>query len=642
MKISPGPARREERGRGIPSSDGAGSRAGLPAPPGSAGRAIASPRKEVEVISRRFPRLQGAGLAGIGVILSLWLAVSVAASADVPAQTADPAGVPRPERHGRDRPDLPPFLEEAPRPLPLPPAPVPPPETSTSPASPQVFVRAIRWSGNTVFSDEELSHLAADLLNREISFADLEALRLRVTRHYVARGYVNSGAVIPDQEVVSGVIRVHIVEGRLSEVRVSGTRRLRAPYIQRRLVTGAGAPLNLNDLQEEVQILHQNPLIEQVHAELSPGLRLGEAVLEAEVSEASPYVLGVEAGNRWSPRVGSTGGELYAAHRNLSGWGDTLGFRYAATRGLHHLIAHYTLPVTPRDTLLRFRYEYSDAEVVEDPFEGLDITGRADTFAVEVAHPVYRTPARELSLALRGEVRHSETRILGEPFFLGEPLSSGPGVEDWESDVSVIRFTQDWLSRSRSRVFAVRSVFSVGLDAFGATIREDDLPDGRFFSWLGQVQWAGRIPALGGSQLIFRTDMQFCDRSVLPLEKFSVGGATSVRGYREDEFVRDNAVVASLELRVPVFRLPLPRLSRTGEDGIVQVAAFVDAGWSENVDTETFGPRTITSAGPGLRWDPSPGLHAELYWGIPFRDIDHGSDDLQDEGIHFQVNCLIF
>ena len=588
------------------------------------------------VIFRSFPRRQGAGLTGFGLILSLWLAVSMAVSADVPAQTADPAGVPKPERHGRDRPDLPPYLEEAPRPLPLRPEPGPPPEAPTLQASPRVFVRAIRWSGNTVFSNDELSRLAADLLNREISFAELEALRLRVTRHYIARGYVNSGAVIPDQEVVSGEIRVHIVEGRLAEVRVSGNRRLQPPYIRSRLMTGAGIPLNLNDLQAEVQILHQNPLIDQIRAELSPGLRPGGAVLEAEVSEASPYVLGIEIGNRWSPRVGSTGGEFYAAHRNLSGLGDTLGLRYAATRGLQDLIAHYMLPITPRDTQLRFRYEYTDADVVEEPFEDLDITGRADTFAVEVAHPFYRTPARELTLALRGEVRHSQTTLLGEP------ISFAPGVSDWESDVSVIRFTQDWLSRSRFRVFAVRSVFSIGLDAFGATVREDGLPDGRFFAWLGQVQWAGRMPALGGSQFIFRTDMQFCDQSVLPLEKFSVGGATSVRGYREDEFVRDNAVVSSLELRVPVLRLPLPGLSKTGEDGMVQVAAFVDWGWSENVDTETFGPRTIAGAGPGLRWDPSPGLQAQIYWGIPFRDIDYGSSDLQNEGIYFQVNCLIF
>ena len=586
---------------------------------------------------KRFLRRPGAGLAGAGVLLTFCLTAVLSAWAEIPAKTADQSGVEQRERPGRERPDLPAFIEAAPPEVASPKlAPASPRKPSSSSAGPRVRVTAFRWRGNTVFSDEELSRIAGEWLNREITFEDLQKLRLRVTRQYVDHGYINSGAVIPDQEIVSGEIRIDIVEGRLADVDVSGNDRLKTSYVKSRLMTAAGPPLNINDLQAQVQVMHQDPLIDRVNAELSPGLRLGEAILAAEVAEASPYVLGFEISNRWSPRVGSTGGEIYTAHRNLTGWGDALGLRYGMTRGLKDILAYYNVPVTPRDTLLKFRYEYTDSDVVEDPFDDLDITGKADSFAVEIAHPFYRTPNRELTLALRGEVRHSEIT------FLGQSYSFSSGIQDGESDVSVVRFTQEWLSRSRLQVFAVRSVFSVGLDALGATIHDDGLPDGRFFAWLGQFQWAGRLPVLGGSQLIFRTDMQFCDQSVLPLEKFSVGGAYSVRGYREDEFVRDNGVVTSLELRYPAFRLPIPGLAKSVEDGMVQLAAFTDWGWSENVDTETAGPRTIASAGIGFRWDPSPRLHAQLYWGIPFRNLDYSSYDLQNDGIHFQVNCLIF
>ena len=590
------------------------------------------------MIPKNFQRGPGFGVTCAGILLSFCLAVTPSISAEIPVKTADQSGVEQRERPGRERPDLPAFIEKDPEDISgLQQMPVPPPKPSLGVnPGPRVFVTAIRWRGNTVFSDDELSRIAGDYLNREITFEDLQNLRLRVTRHYIDHGYINSGAVIPDQEIVSGEIRMDIIEGKLAGIDVSGNDRLRKSYIQSRLMTGVGPPLNINDLQTQVRILHQNPLIDRVDAELRPGLRLGEAFLAAEVEEASPYVLGVEIGNRWSPRVGSTGGEMYAAHRNLTGWGDTLGVRYGMTQGLEDVLAYYNVPVSPRDTLLKFRYEHTDSYVVEDPFDDLDITGEADTVAVEIAHPFYRTPSRELTLALRGELRHSETTLLGQPF------SFSPGVQDGESDVSVIRFIQEWLSRSRRQVFAVRSVFSVGLDVFGATIHDDDLPDGRFLAWLGQFQWAGLLPVLGGSQIVFRTDMQFCNQSVLPLEKFSVGGAYSVRGYPEDEFVRDDGVVTSLELRYPAFRLPIPGLSQTVEDGMVQLAAFTDWGWSENVDTATYGPRTIGSAGLGVRWDPSPGWHAQLYWGIPFKNLDYSSYDLQNDGIHFQVNCRVF
>lgn len=586
---------------------------------------------------KNFLRRSGFGWVPVGILLSFCLTVTVAVPADIPDRTADQAGIEKRERPGRERPDLPAFAEEAPPEVTTPqPAPEAPREPPGSNAGPRVFVKTVRWGGNTVFSDEELSRIAEDYLDREITFEELQELRLRVTRHYIDHGYVNSGAVIPDQKVVSGEILINIVEGRLSDVKVSGHQRLRTSYVESRLKASAGPPLNIKALQEKVQILHQNPLIDRINAELGPGLRLGEASLVAEVAEASPYVMGFEISNRWSPWIGSGGGEIFLAHRNLTGWGDTLGFRYDMTRGLNDILAYYNVPITHRDTFLKFRYEHTDADVVEDPFDDLDITGKADLFGVEISHPFYRRLNQELTLALRGEIRHSDTTLLDEPF------SFSPGVQDGESDVSVLRFIQEWLSRSERQVFAARSVFSLGIDVFNATINDGDLPDGQFFSWLGQFQWAGRLPVLGGSQLIFRTDMQFSNKPLLPLERFSVGGAYSVRGYREDAFLRDNGVVTSLELRYPAFRLPIPGLAKTIEDGIVQLAAFTDWGWSENVDSATLGPRTIGSVGLGLRWDPSPKLHVQLYWGIPFTNIEYSSYDLQDDGIYFQMNCLIF
>jgi hemolysin activation/secretion protein len=249
--------------------------------------------EEIGVIPTNFLRRPGFGSTGVRVLLSFCLTVAVAASTEIPAETADQPGMEQRERPGRERPDLPAFIEEAPPEVtPLHPVPETPRKSPGSSAGPRVLVTGIRWVGNTVFSDEELSGVAGDYLNREITFEELQELRLRVTRHYIDGGYINSGAVIPDQEIVSGEILINIVEGRLAGIDVSGNDRLRTPYIKSRLMTAAGPPLNINDLQEQVQILHQNPLIDGVNAELSPGLRLGEAILAAEVAEASLYVLG--------------------------------------------------------------------------------------------------------------------------------------------------------------------------------------------------------------------------------------------------------------------------------------------------------------------------------------------------------------
>ncbi|MBI4330317.1 MAG: hypothetical protein HY673_03435 [Chloroflexi bacterium] len=53
---------------------------------------------------------------------------------------------------------------------------------------------------------------SAPYVNRELTSEDLEALLLALTFHYVNRGYINSGAIIPDQTVSDGLIALHIID----------------------------------------------------------------------------------------------------------------------------------------------------------------------------------------------------------------------------------------------------------------------------------------------------------------------------------------------------------------------------------------------------------------------------------------------
>jgi hemolysin activation/secretion protein len=54
------------------------------------------------------------------------------------------------------------------------------------------------------------------------------------------------------------------------------------------------------------------------------------------------------------------------------------------------------------------------------------------------------------------------------------------------------------------------------------------------------------------TEILFRTDLQLANNPLLPLEQLAVGGRYTVRGYQENQLVRDNGVIAQLEARVPV------------------------------------------------------------------------------------------
>ncbi len=557
---------------------------------------------------------------------SLSLAVALLASgpAIVRAQDTGPPTVP-----GKD-PQAPPLVQPA-RPAPQlqAPAPSPAPDaTRRSAALPRIQVREIRVTGNTVFSDEALAEITAAYVGRDVTQEDLAALRQALTLKYVNAGYINSGALLPDQQVVDGVIEYRIVEGRLSEVTVSGNARLRSQYIADRLALGGAAPLNVNTLQDRLQLLLQGPFVERINAELSPGDRPGEARLNARIQEGPGSQVSASLDNDISPSLGQARAGLRGQWYSPTGRGDILGWELGAASGYRKLAASYGIPIGANDTTLEVFADLSRAEVVENPLNALDIQSTSSTIGLRLTVPLLRSAREQFNLIAGLDVRQSESELLGTGF------AFSPGVEpDGRSKVSVLRFVQDYVGRDSHQVTAARSTFSLGTGAFGATDLGGNAPSGKFVAWLGQFQHARRLGETG-SQLVLRFDAQLANKPLLPLEQFAVGGVRTVRGFRTNQLVRDQGFAASVEVRVPVMR---------NADGaaVLQLAPFIDIGgaWYKGRATDT--PQRLSSAGVGLRWDPRPGLHAEVYWAQTFsgRHVVNPSQSLQDRGWHLALRA---
>ncbi len=489
----------------------------------------------------------------------------------------------------------------------------------------RIYVKKIRIAGSTRFSEEELASVTAPYENREITFEELQSLRQGLTQYYIDRGYINSGVIIPDQQVVDGTVTLNVIEGSVTKIDVEGNKHFRSFYIKDRLNLALGIPVNINNIQRALQLLQQDPRIRRINAEMSPGVMPGEAALKVKIDEERPYRIALTVGNNQSPSVGSYRGEILLAHQNLFGLGDILEGRFGITEGTDDIFLSYLIPVTSRDTTVKIYYRKSESTVVEETFKRLDIESISKTFGLTISHPFYKKPGREFTLSLSGEIRRNATYLLGRPFSFSD-------INDSVTHVTALRFSQEWISRSQTEVIALRSNFSLGINAFGATIDERG-SDGRFLSWTGQALWIRQLSE-AGIQMVFRTDIQLANDSLLPMEKFSVGGMNSVRGYRENLLVRDNGLASSIEFRFPVLR------NQQGEP-VLQFAPFADFGWSWNTNRHTPDPRTISSAGAGLRWAIKQGVLFQIYAGHHLRKVKNADYDLQDDGIHFQLSWQI-
>ncbi|WP_414754675.1 ShlB/FhaC/HecB family hemolysin secretion/activation protein [Anabaena sp. CCY 9910] len=530
----------------------------------------------------------------------------------------------------------PPSAQPLPQPEPLPALPPPEqllPTTPQSPTQPDVSpqtlaetltVEKFEFVGNTVFSAQELANLTAGYLKRPITFNDLLKIRSELTKFYIDKGYVTSGVILPPQTVKAGVVVMQVVEGSLEKINVTGTRRLNPSYIRDRLAMAAGKPLSRDRLLTGLQLLQLDPLIKSISTDLQAGIRPGTNILEVKVTEADSFSTQLTLDNQRSPSVGSFRRRIHVNEANLLGLGDGLNIGYTNTDGSNGFDVSYSLPVNPRNGKLIFSYGNTHSNVIESPFNSLDITSQSSYYELTFRQPLLQTPSQEFTLGITASHQRSQT-FLGLEDIGPFPLAVGADDEG-NTRVSAIRFFQEWSQRSSRQVIAARSQFSFGLGILNATINNDE-PDSRFFSWRGQAQWLRQLAP--DTLLLLQADMQLADRNLLGLEQFGIGGQTSVRGYRQDQLLTDNGVQATAEIRLPILRVP---------QGVLQITPFVDVGTGWNHNGANADSNTLVSTGMGLLWRQSNNFTARLDWGIPLTSVDsQRKETWQENGLYFSI-----
>lgn len=491
------------------------------------------------------------------------------------------------------------------------------------PAADRFVLTRVRFEGHGAFTAAELEALAEPFLRRPIRLADVEELRQRITRAYIDRGHVSSGAVLPADAFAQferdGSLRLRVVEGVVSQVVQQGLHRLDPAYVASRLVREREI-LDVNVLQDRFRLLLADPLFDSLNARLRPGDEPGRSTVEVDVVRAPAARFSLFANNHLAPAVGSSVGGVEGTLRNLTGWGDTLTGTLASSGGSDSHDLSWTLPLAARRTTLGLHVARGSSSVIEEPLKALDVGSIVDTRELTVSHPFVDESRRRLSLGLTWSQRRNRTTIGGEPFsFVAGEASGTTEVRAW-------RFFQDLVMRFDAHVLALRSTFVSGRNNLPDTPVLASQPSRDYRLWIGQAQASFDAGSDGGAWVL-RGQVQRSGDALVPLEQMSLGGRHTVRGYRENQLVRDNAYALGAEYHWPVLRSDTHRQRLT-------LVPFVDVGGAHDHAGEH---RRLASAGLGLQWTFAD-FEAEVFAArrLLRRPADT-SGDLQDRGIHLSL-----
>lgn len=553
------------------------------------------------------------------IVTSILLSITAPTIAQIPP-------VPNPNRDRIPQP------QPIPSPLPTKPPVLTPPQTTPNPtpgSDIKIAVTKVEVTGSTVFKPEELAKLTQGVEGKSVKLKDLQAVADSITALYLDRGYITSRAVLGEQSIVNGLVKIQILEGSLETLEIDGLKRLNKNYVESRVRLGLKIPLNKNQLEDQLQLLKSDALLESVEASLRPGSGVGKSILSLRVKESNPIAGNINVDNYSSPSVGSErfGGGL--TYRNVTGLGDELSMSYNRSfpGGSNALDFSYRVPVNAMNGTVQLRVAPSNSKVIEQPFDSLDIRSNTELYELSYRQPLIRNPREEFALSLAFAVQNGRTTISGFPL---TTVGSGTDI-DGRGRTRVLKFGQDYTKRDAQGAWALRSQFSLGLNAFDATVSDTAKPDGRFFSWLGQVQ---RVQRLSNNQLIIaQADVQLSPDPLLPSQQFVIGGGQSLRGYRQNLRSGDNGIRLSLENRIAIQRNELG-------NPIFQLAPFVDAGWVWNqsnntaqLANETF----LASAGLGIIWEPIPRMLVRVDYAIPLIYNSDRKENAQDRGLNFSI-----
>ena len=463
---------------------------------------------------------------------------------------------------------------------------------------PLFVLRHVSIAGVVAIPQDRLVTAYQPYLGKKVSQADLAAMAGAVSEIYRAAGFHLSRAIVPPQDIQSGELRIQVIEGSITDLRLQGD--AAGQFGVRTMLDAvlAEQPSRLATLERQLLLINGRP-----------GVRLEDTAIE-EIGTASGHFrlilsvrtwhvftsLGVD--NLGSSSVGPWQSYGTAAFNSYLTPGDSLVVNLSTTPGDVRQLAFgrlfYEAPVGTDGARVGASGYYS--EVWPGDYRRL-YSDNIKTESFELRGSIVPLQSQKSTLTLTaaaGFINANENDVFG-PIY-ADRIRTASLTADYR--------LQDNFGGTNYLTVNYRQ----GLDIFGAShCGDDDLSrvgaSGTFSAltfWFTRYQtltdaWSLKLAAAG----------QIASDPLFTSQQFYLGGLAFGRGYGSAEVSGDNGLAGSVELRFDQ-KANLPYLSG------YQLYGFVDSGVAWNDGYRPSDGITLVSAGGGVRFFMLDGLKADL------------------------------
>ena len=263
-----------------------------------------------------------------------------------------------------------------------------------------IVVKAFKFTGNTLFSADQLSTTVSKYLNRSIKFIDLQEAAASIAEVYRKAGWVVR-VLLPDQDIQEGVVTIQILEAIFGGVKPEGQASARIKTEQLIGIVGAqqqtGALLNAEAIDRALLIAGDLPGV-TVTGSLRQGEYKGETDLAINVADKSLFTGSADWDNTGSRSTGKSRIALNLGLASPLGFGDQINLNAFETQGSAYYRVGTTIPLDHSGWRIGVNASRLDFKVISPELLALNVEGYSNSVGVESNYPLVRTLVRNLYL----------------------------------------------------------------------------------------------------------------------------------------------------------------------------------------------------------------------------------------------------
>ncbi len=492
----------------------------------------------------------------------------------------------------------------------------------------------LRVKGNTLLDNKQVEMTVYPYLGPGKDVNVVDQARAALESLYHNKGYKTVAVDIPEQDVVNGVVYLQVTEGKVSRLRVKGSRYFSLGKIKQAIPELAeGSVPNLPKMQQQLAELGRQSGDRKIIPIMRAGKTPGTLEVDLKVKDKLPLHGSVGINGRNSQNTTRTRLVTNISYDNLWQRFHSASFMFLTSPENNNEVevfsGTYVLPVMDNSTRLAMYVVNSASNtnaISQAGSGGANIIGTGDIYGLRLIKAFPSSPSFIHSATLGVDYKSFSTDL--------------PGVKKY---VNYLPFSARYNTQFRGSEyqaglnlgvnFSLRDLIDNDTAKFDSTNNDKGQRNGARPNYIyltldGNFNY--RLPWEMALQGRFAT--QIADSPLISYEQFFMGGATSVRGYFESQALADDGVMGSLELHSP--RLAPDDWSFVNKlNGLV----FFDAarGWIKQALPGQESTVSLYSAGVGMRFKLWRYMVGQLDWAWPLKangDIRSGESRL-----HFNV-----